>query len=204
MLASAIAHLPTGNKPGPGGSVVLTSADARLALGLSGFTGCYNSSGTFIGGCGQIYDGVITLSTSQTLNYASTPVSGAYSVINTIEHEINEILGGGGQGTILNQICARQHPLQQRCRACWIFIAMPRRVWRASAHPAPCRRISRSMAGPTAIAGFNQSSTGDLADFSTSGTDTVGDLEPWDRGCPTTRLSPGVRDAGVDRYMPAP
>src|ERR1700728_437376 len=32
-LSTAVAHLGTGNKPGPGGSVLVTSADARVALG---------------------------------------------------------------------------------------------------------------------------------------------------------------------------
>jgi hypothetical protein len=103
-LSTAIANLATGNKPGPGGSVLVTSADARVALGLASATGFYNSSGTFVSAGGQAYDGVITLNTGLSLNYTTTAVSGQYSAIAGIEAQINEILGGGGQGSVLNSI----------------------------------------------------------------------------------------------------
>jgi PEP-CTERM motif len=103
-LSTAIANLGSGNEPGPGGSVLVTSAGARVALGLASATGFYNSSGTFVSAGGQAYDGVITLNTGLSLNYTTTAVSGQYSAIAGIEAQINEILGGGGQGSVLNSI----------------------------------------------------------------------------------------------------
>jgi len=105
-LSTAIANVGSGNKPGPGGSVLVTSADARVALGLASATGFYNSSGTFVSAGGQAYDGVITLNTGLSLNYTTTAVSGQYSAITAFEAQINEILGGGGQGSVLNEIPA--------------------------------------------------------------------------------------------------
>jgi hypothetical protein len=105
-LSTAIANLGTGNKPGAGGSVLVTSADARVALGLASATGFYNSSGNFVGGGGQAYDGVITLNNALPLNFTTKAVTGEYSAITAFEAQINEILGGGGQGSVLNQIPA--------------------------------------------------------------------------------------------------
>jgi hypothetical protein len=103
-LSSAIAHLGSGNKPGPGGGVLVTTADAQVVLGLgSTFTGCFNSTGGYVSACGQTYDGVVTLNTSLGLNYGTTPAAG-YSAIAAVEHETNEMLGGGGQGSALNDI----------------------------------------------------------------------------------------------------
>ncbi len=63
--------------------MLLTSADARVALGAANATGCFNSAGTFVSSCGQAYDGVVTLTNNPSvpLNYTKTPVSGAYSDI---------------------------------------------------------------------------------------------------------------------------
>jgi hypothetical protein len=104
VLSSAVAHLFSGNKPIGDGLVAITTADERIALGLSTSTPCFNSSGNYVGGCHQIYDGVVTLNTSISLNYTTTPVAGEYSAVAGMEHELNEMLGGGGQGSVLNQI----------------------------------------------------------------------------------------------------
>jgi hypothetical protein len=103
VLATAVANLATGNKPGPGGSVQVTTADAQVVLGSS-TSGCFDATGAFVSTCGQSYDGVVTLNTSLPLNYTTTAVAGEYSAIAGAEHEIDEILGGGGQGSVLNDI----------------------------------------------------------------------------------------------------
>jgi hypothetical protein len=100
-LSTAIANIGTGNQPS-GGSVMVTSADARVALGLASATGFYNSSGAFFSAGGQAYDGVITINTALPLNYTTKPVAGEYSAIAGIQAQINEILGGGGAGSVLN------------------------------------------------------------------------------------------------------
>ncbi len=96
----------------------MTSANARVALGLSGATGCFNSAGTFVSSCGQAYDGVVTLTTSFTLNDGTTPNPGEYSAVSAAEHEIDEMLGGGGQGSTLNAIAyCNANPTDPDCIA---------------------------------------------------------------------------------------
>jgi hypothetical protein len=104
ILATALANLSSGNKPGTGGTMYLTSADGRVALGLAGLSPCFNSGETFVSSCGQAFDGVVTLTTSFALNYGTTPVAGEYSAVNAVEHEMNEMPGGGGQGSLLNTV----------------------------------------------------------------------------------------------------
>ena len=103
VLATAVANLASGNKPGPGGTVQVTAADAQIALG-NDVSGCFTSTGTLTGGCGTAYDGVVTLNIGLPLNYTATLLGGEFSAIAGLQHEINEILGGGGQGSVLNQI----------------------------------------------------------------------------------------------------
>jgi hypothetical protein len=179
VLSSAVANLSSGNQPGPGGSVLLTSADARVALGAAGATGCFNSAGTFVNTCGQAYDGVVTLTNNPgiPLNYTTTPVSGAYSAIDAMEHEINEILGGGGQGSTLNQIVyCLANPSNADCVANSNY-TNDRGVLDLYRYSAPgVASFSTSGGassyfsvdgGVTSIVGFNQGSSGDFADFST-------------------------------------
>jgi hypothetical protein len=167
VLSSAIAHLSSGNKPGSGGSVLLTSADARVALGMSGASGCFNSGGAFVNTCGQVYDGVVTLTTSFTLNYGTTAVAGQYSAISTVEHEINEILGGGGQGSVLNAIAAGDTALNNDVGALDLYRYSAPGVKSFSTSSGASSYFSVD-GGTTNIVGFNQSSGGDLADFSTN------------------------------------
>lgn len=201
VLATAVAHLATGNKPGPGGSVVLTSADARVALGLPGYSGCYNSSGTFVGACGQQYDGVVTLSTSQTLNYGRSPMPGAYSVINAIEHEINEVLGGGGQGTVLNKIAAGNANASNNVGVLDLYRYAAQGVASFSTSTAVASYFSID-GGATAVAAFYQGSIGDLADF--SGGDAIqsaiqgsGDVLTYDRLSPEFTMLELIGYAGT-------
>ncbi|MDR3529927.1 MAG: NF038122 family metalloprotease, partial [Rhodopila sp.] len=179
------------------------SADARVALGLSGHSGCFNSSGTFVNTCGQLYDGVITLTTSYTLNFGKTPVAGAYSAIATIEHEINEILGGGGQGTVLNAI-ASGNPTSN------IGVLD---LYRYAAPGVPSFSTSGSATsyfsvdgGATDIVGFNQNSGGDYGDFSTcdnvqSAFSCGGDIVPYDASSPEFVM---LESIGYDGVVPEP
>jgi PEP-CTERM motif len=166
ILSTAIANLASGNMPGSGGLVYLTSADARVALGFSSATGCFDSAGTYISACGQSYDGVVTISDSYPLTYTTTPVSGEYSAINSMEHEMNEILGGGGQGSVLNEIAAGDTSYDNDVGVLDLY--------RYSAPGIPSFTTSGSATsyfsvdgGVTNIVGFNQNSSGDMADFST-------------------------------------
>jgi hypothetical protein len=89
-LSTAVANLNQGNDANGARPIASDTVNLRaLGAAISGaYTGYFNSSGVFVGGGSQLYDGVVTI----------TPAS--YS-ISEIEHEINEILGGGGQGSQL-------------------------------------------------------------------------------------------------------
>jgi hypothetical protein len=181
VLATAVnpANLAVGNQPGANGAVILTSADARVVLGSSA-TPCFNSSGTFVAGCNQVYDGTVTLTNnpSYSLNYGTTAVAGAYSMIDTAEHEIDEILGGGGQGSVLNSVayCAA-NPTNQTCinNSNYANDVGGLDLYRYSAKGVKSFSTSGSATsylsvdgGKTSIVCLNQSSTGDYADFCTN------------------------------------
>lgn len=179
VLATAVAHLSSGNDASGTGAIDATSAFFRTALGFNAATGCFNSAGSFVNTCGQSYDGVITL--GNTLNYGTTPVAGAYSAIATAEHEIDEILGGGGQGSTLGQSISAFGPLD---------------LYRYSAPGTPSFTTSSSATayfsvdgGATDIVSFNQTAPGDFADFGASGDvqsafGTPGTLPSYTRSTP--------------------
>jgi hypothetical protein len=88
--ATALAHLPGGpNNPVTGnGFINVKSANLR-AVGLSG-AGFINGDD----GLGGVYDGLIGLNTHIT-DVGSPGTTGQYSLLATVEHEIDEILGLG-------------------------------------------------------------------------------------------------------------
>ena len=172
-LATAVANLSKGNDSNGAKNVALTAADAKFALGLSGVSGAFSTNasnmGTYVGSCGTCAFGLITLTDNPALalNYGTTAVAGAYSMINTVEHEINEILGGGGQGSMLNAVAAADSPFNAAVGVLDLY--------RYSAPNTPSFSISSSATsyfsvdgGVTDIIGFNQSSGGDFADFITN------------------------------------
>lgn len=204
VLASAVQYLGSGNVPGPGGNVFVTSADARLALGLTGVTGCFDSGGNFNGACGQSYFGVVTLSTYYPLTYTTTPVSGAYSATSVMEHEIDEILGGGGQGSLLNAIIDGNTSLSQD-RGVLDF-------YRYAAPGVPCFSDTCSSAylsvngGTTSIVAFNQNASDDLGDFGPSGYvqsagATPGNVPAYTTASPEVAMMESI---GYDGTVPEP
>jgi hypothetical protein len=168
VLASAVANLPSGNKPGPGGVMSVTTADAQVILGFN-VSGCYTVTGAFVNACGQKYDGVVTLNTSLPLNYTTTAVAGEFSAISGMEHEINEMLGGGGQGSVLNGIpCGGNKTDFPNVGVLDLY--------RYSAPGVPsfssCNGTSAYLSvdgGDTAIVAFNNNAGADLADFLPNG-----------------------------------
>ena len=179
VLTSALGNLSSGNKPTSGGSVLFTTADAQLVLGLgaaNGVTGCFNSSGAFVNTCGQSYVGVVTLSSSTPLNYTTSPVGGQYSAISGAEHEINEILGGGGQGTVLNVIAAGLTAYNNDVGVLDLYRYAAPGVASFSTNGSATAYLSVD-GGVTDIVGFNQNRNGDYADFGQSGS-AVGLFSP--------------------------
>jgi hypothetical protein len=221
-LSTAIANLAPGNMPGAGGSVFETTADAQIALGQTQVTGCFNSGGAFVSSCGQAFDGVVTLSTSQPLNFGTKAVAGQFSAINAMEHEINEMLGGGGQGSVLNEVAdcennpsATTSPSLADCSANDNFVN-DRGVldlYRFSATGVPSFTTNPDATsffsvngGVTDIVGFNQDSSGDFGDFVTndnvqSAFTSPGGFAPLNQSSPEFAM---LESLGFDGIVPEP
>ncbi len=94
VLATAVAHINSV----PASLVAGTSALFRVALGANSVTPCFSATGGFLPGCNGVNDAVITIGTTDT----GSPGAGLNSkAVAVIEHELNEVLGGGGPGTML-------------------------------------------------------------------------------------------------------
>ena len=136
---------------------------------MLGFTSppCLNATADLnCGAADHPYDAVVTLSTTKPLDYTRpTPAfpPTEFDALGTIEHELNEVLGGGGQGSTLNHclndpfFCGKFGPLD---------------LYRYSAPNTPSFTTSSSASsyfsvdgGVTSIVGFNQDSNSDFADF---------------------------------------
>jgi len=169
VLATAVANLSKGNDANGAKQVAITSAGARAALGQTSATGCFSTTGAYVSSCGQLAYGVVTLTDNPgyALNYGTSAVAGAYSMIDAALHEIDEILGGGGQGSMLNAVASNVSPYNGAVGTLDLY--------RYSAPNTPSFTTSGSATayfsvdgGNTNIVGFNQSSGGDYADFITN------------------------------------
>jgi hypothetical protein len=92
-----------------------SSGASRIAattglLRTLGFTAppCFSATGDFnCGVAGHPFNAFVTLSTTQPLDYTRpTPTfpPTEYDALGAIEHELDEVLGGGGPGSTLNEI----------------------------------------------------------------------------------------------------
>ncbi|MBS0273290.1 MAG: autotransporter-associated beta strand repeat-containing protein [Proteobacteria bacterium] len=105
-LATAVANLPNGNDANGSKPIEATTALLRAGLGEASATPCFNAQGNFVASCNSTYDGVIILNANGGLDF-TRPIPAyngsniQYDAIETEEHEIDEILGGGGQGSTL-------------------------------------------------------------------------------------------------------
>jgi len=99
VLATAVANIAAGNSAT---YVLGTTAFLRVGLGMSGggTTPCYDASGAFVSGCNAVYDGIISLGNMSAALGGPGLNSKAVSVA---EHEINEVLGGGGTGSTVGE-----------------------------------------------------------------------------------------------------
>lgn len=98
VLATAVANLSVGKVNYKAQSIYGTSAAMR-AIGFSSDVGGYGIDGVL--GHGSL-DGVVTLNATYPLGYSGTPGAGQYDVNMLLQHEINEVLGIGGQGSVIN------------------------------------------------------------------------------------------------------
>jgi hypothetical protein len=193
-LATAVAHLGSGNDANGAKLIAATSALLRVGLGDSAYTAGFSqssacsyltgSTGCAISGYQGPYDGIIELSTSQPLDYTNRdPTGSQYDATRAIEHEIDEVLGGGGQGSTLNSVYAGgffgnyMGPLDLYRYACGSTTPS----FTTSSSADACLSVD---GGATDIVQFNQSSSGDYADYA-SGSSGCPDCEfPATSGCP--------------------
>jgi hypothetical protein len=106
-LATAVAHLGSGNGAGdPLAFVVPTTVGARV-LNLPYADPQFDTTGDFVDSGGTV-DGVVFLNLDESLSY-TRPISGVaspvvYDVESAMEHETDEVFGVGGHGSTLNDL----------------------------------------------------------------------------------------------------
>lgn len=149
-LATAVANLPNGNGGANPLTVVSTPAQLQaLGVNVPGTIGV-DSTGNIVSGT---FDGIINI--------------GLTADISALFHEVDEILGGGGQGSYVGSqpFCSSFAPA-----GCYGALDL----YRYSAPGVGSFDPNASAAyfsvdgGVTDIANFNQSGTGDYGDFTTS------------------------------------
>jgi len=99
VLATAVKYLGDDNTAD---YVLATTALLRVGQGYTGqgTTPCFNASGAYVSNCNAIYDAVITIGNAST----TSPGPGQNSqVVSEMEHEIDEVLGGGGAGSTIGE-----------------------------------------------------------------------------------------------------
>ncbi len=177
ILSTAAANLAYGNKGGSYGIIATNTVFDALGLSLPGG---YNASGNFVGT--GAYDGVVLINIDQPFSYAQPlpAYNGSnltYDATRAMEHEIDEVLGGGGSGSTLNDIAyyGRNSPYDS-----FTYYEGALDLYRYSGLHAPSFSTSSAVSsyfsvdgGKTKIVGFNQYAQGDFADFG-----------PTSYGCP--------------------
>lgn len=160
ILATAVANLPTGSTALNGRPFLYMTAANLRALGLSA-SYCYNAAGSYVG-CGTgtaVNDSVITLANSGVLDYTRPITSGKYDALRVIEHEIDEVLGVGGAGSMLGTAYTAQY---SGILDLYRYSAPGVASFDTASNATAYYSIN---GGITSLIGANQSSTGDYADF---------------------------------------
>ncbi|HZZ32489.1 MAG TPA: NF038122 family metalloprotease [Phenylobacterium sp.] len=169
VLQTALANLAYGNqRPDIAGA----SANFR-ALGYINTPALYGSDGVF--GDGDTFDGVISLNTS-IMNFTDTEDPSLYPADTVIQHEVDEILGVGGPGSLVTQPFG---PLYMGAEDLYRYSGLHTASFTTNPNATSYFSID---GGATNIRGFNQGPNGDYADWVTdcSGAQSVQDWE----GCP--------------------
>lgn len=144
VLSTALANLSKGN-------------DANGATSLALADGLYTMLGFGVTGNPMP---VININSNALFSFGRPTAAGSYDLIGGLEHELDEVLGGGGAGSTLGQTNSF---FTTR------FGALD--LYRYSAANTPSHSTSAASSyfsvdgGATSIIGFNQSAGGDYADF---------------------------------------
>jgi hypothetical protein len=169
-LKTAVNNLGSGNKGGTDGVIVTNTVLQALGVPASDVPGGYDANGNFVGF--GAFDGVITINVDQPFTYTEpVPVydghNVTYDATRAVEHEIDEVLGGGGSGSTLNSVSqfGTDNP-----DSVFTFYQGALDLYRYSAPETPSFSTSAAAylsvnGGATEIVGFNNFSQGDFGDF---------------------------------------
>jgi hypothetical protein len=180
VLKTAVNNLSSGNKGGTDGVIVTNTVLQALGVPASDVPGGFDANGNFVGL--GVFDGVVTINVDQPFNYTEpVPVydghNVTYDATRAVEHEIDEVLGGGGSGSTLNDISqfGTDNP-----DSAFTFYQGALDLYRYSAPETPSFSTSETAGaylsvngGATEIVGFNNFSQGDYGDFGPN-TDSCG------------------------------
>jgi autotransporter-associated beta strand protein len=169
VLSTALANLSSGNDANGSRDILATAPLFRLALNDPTATPCFKSLGIFVSSCNQTYDGVVVLSSSQPIDF-TRPVPAyngsnlEYDGVQIVEHEVDEVLGGGGSGSVLGG--SNQNNL-------YGILDLFRYAAPGTPSFTPAGNATSYFSidgGTTDIVGFNQDSSGDYGDWASSTT----------------------------------
>ena len=156
VLATAVANLGAGNDANGAKDLAVAGGD----LTMLGITSAANA--------------VININSNQTFDFSRPVAPADFDAIGGLEHELDEVLGGGGAGSTLNSIagsCANT-PNGFFCNK-----VGPTDLYRYSANNTPSFTTSGAATsylsinhGLTSVVAFNQNSNGDYGDFTPDGT----------------------------------
>ncbi len=218
VLATAVSNIQ--QHPGNTGDYVLaTTALQRVALRVSSATPCYNSAGTFNNcGAGGVYDGIILLGDFTQPTFPGKNLQG----VSVVEHELDEVLGGGGSGTTIGEnLSANLWPSTPL--NCSLTAIGPIDLYRYQSSTGDCGGITTTPSrttdpaaiacysidgGHTALVQLNQNHNGnaDYGDFAT--TPFIQDaFYPSGGTDPYSTLSPEytmMLSIGYDAFVPEP
>jgi hypothetical protein len=180
VLRTAVNNLSSGNKGGTDGVIVTNTVLQALGAPASDVPGGFDANGNFVG-LGA-FDGVVTINVDQPFTYTEpVPIydghNVTYDATRAVEHEIDEVLGGGGSGSTLNDISqfGTDNP-----DSVFTFYQGALDLYRYSAPETPSFSTSETAGaylsvngGATEIVGFNNFSQGDYGDFGPN-TDSCG------------------------------
>lgn len=152
-LATAVANLPYGNDANGSKYVALSTGLAEM-LGL-------------LQSIPSAYTPTININSSQNFGLSQPVSSSQYDLVGGLEHELNEVLGGGGGGSTLNSVYSNTAGLSTEIG--------PLDLYRYSAAQTPSFTTSSSASsylsvdgGITKLVSFNQNNSGDYGDFTPS------------------------------------
>ena len=157
VLATALANLGSGN-----------DANGQKDLAVAG------NQLTMLGFAGTPGNAIINLSSSFTFAFSGPVPSNQFDAVGVLEHELNEVLGGGAAGSQPLQFIANGCVGSDGDFYCNKFGPLDLYRYRAPGTPSFSTSIAEKSylsvdGGVTSIVPFNQDSSGDLGDFAGAG-----------------------------------